>query len=243
VGTTGSNNFNTRTIVGQPIGQFVGLKAIGIFQSAAEIQSYVSKDNKILMPNAKAGDLKMADINEDGVIDDKDRVVLGNPNPKYTYGFNTSFGYKKFDLSLDFQGIAGVDIYNANMALRFGTENFTEDVYTNRWHGSGTSNTYPSVYFAGGQNPRSNSFYVEDGSYFRVRNAQIGYTLGNDLVNRWKISKLRIYANAQNPLNFFKYRGFSPEVLAKDNNPTRAGVDVDVYPIYATYNFGVNLTF
>ena len=243
VGTTGSNNFNTRTIVGQPIGQFVGLKAIGIFQSAAEIQSYVSKDNKILMPNAKAGDLKMADINEDGVIDDKDRVVLGNPNPKYTYGFNTSFDYKHFDLSLDFQGIAGVDIYNANMALRFGTENFTEDVYTNRWHGSGTSNTYPSVYFAGGQNPRSNSFYVEDGSYFRVRNAQIGYTFGNDLVNRWKISKLRIYANAQNPLNFFKYRGFSPEVLAKDNNPTRAGVDVDVYPIYATYNFGVNLTF
>jgi hypothetical protein len=146
-------------------------------------------------------------------------------------------------LSLDFQGIAGVDIYNANLALRFGTENFTQDFYENRWHGQGTSNLYPSVYLAGGQNPRANSFYVEDGSYFRVRNAQIGYTLKQSSVSRWGISKLRIFANAQNPFNFFHYRGFSPEVLARDNNPTRAGVDVDVYPLYATYNFGVNLTF
>jgi len=240
VGTTGSNNWNTRTIAGQPIGQFVGLNVIGVFQSAAEVQSYVSKNNVVLMPNAKAGDLKMQDVNEDGVIDDKDRVVLGNPNPKYTYGFNTSFNYKQFDLSLDFQGIADVEIYNANLALRFGTENFTEDVYKNRWHGSGTSNMYPSVYFAGGQNPRSNSFYVEDGSYLRLRNAQLGYTLSSSLTSRWKISKLRVFANAQNPLNFFKYRGFSPEV---GGSPTRAGVDVDVYPLYATYNFGVNLTF
>ena len=240
VGTTGSNNWNTRTIVGQPIGQFVGLKVIGVFQSDAEVRSYVSKNGVVLMPNAKAGDLKMADINGDGVIDDKDRVVLGNPNPKYTYGFNTTFNFMQFDLTLDFQGIAGVDIYNANLALRYGTENFTEDFYKNRWHGSGTSNLYPSVYLAGGQNPRANSFYVEDGSYFRVRNAQLGYTFSSALTNRWKISKLRIYANAQNPLNFFKYRGFSPEV---GGSPTRAGVDVDVYPLYATYNFGVNLTF
>lgn len=240
VGTTGSNNWNTMTIVGQPIGEFVGLKAIGVFQSAADVQSYVSKSGVVIMPNARAGDLKFADINGDGVIDDKDRVVLGNPNPKYTYGINTNFTYRQFDLSLDFQGIAGVDIYNANLALRYGTENFTEDMYNNRWHGAGTSNLYPSVYLAGGQNPRANSFYVEDGSYFRVRNAQLGYTLNPSLTNRWRISKLRLYVNAQNPLNFFKYRGFSPEV---GGSPTRAGVDVDVYPLYATYNFGVNLTF
>lgn len=240
VGTTGSNNWNTRTVEGRPIGEFVGLKAIGVFQSDAEVKSYVSKNGVVLMPNAKAGDLKMEDINEDGIIDDKDRVVLGNPNPKYTYGFNTTFNYQQFDLSLDFQGIAGVDIYNANLALRFGTENFTEDFYNNRWHGTGTSNLYPSVFLAGGQNPRANSFYVEDGSYFRVRNAQLGYTLSPALTNKWKIARLRVYANAQNPLNFFRYRGFSPEV---GGSPTRAGVDVDVYPLYATYNFGVNLTF
>lgn len=240
VGTTGSNNWNTRTIQGQPIGQFVGLQAIGVFQTAAEVQSYVSKNGTVLMPNAKPGDLKFADINGDGVIDDKDRVVTGNPNPKYTFGFNTNFTYRQFDLTLDFQGVAGVDIYNANLALRYGTENFTEDFYNNRWHGAGTSNLYPSVNLAGGQNPRANSFYVEDGSYLRVRNAQIGYTLSSGLSQRWKIRSLRIFANAQNPLNFFKYRGFSPEV---GGNPTRAGVDVDVYPLYATYTVGVNLNF
>ena len=240
VGTTGSNNWNTRTMAGRPIGEFVGLKVIGVFQSAAEVQSYVSKTGAVLMPNARAGDLKMADINGDGLIDDKDRVVLGDPNPKYTFGINTNFTFKQFDLSLDFQGIAGVDIYNANLALRFGTENFTEDFYNNRWHGAGTSTMYPSAFLAGGQNPRANSFYVEDGSYFRVRNAQLGYTLSPSITTRWRISKLRIYANAQNALNFFKFRGFSPEV---GGSPTRAGVDVNVYPLYATYNFGVNLTF
>jgi TonB-linked SusC/RagA family outer membrane protein len=240
VGTTGSNNWNTRTIVGQPIGQFVGLQAIGVFQNAGEVTSYVSKDGKVLMPDAKPGDLKMADTNGDGIIDDKDRVVLGNPNPKYTYGFNTLFNYKDFDLALDFQGVAGVEIYNANIGQRFGTENFTQDFYENRWHGAGTSNTYPSVYLAGGQNSRSNSFYVSNGSYFRVRNAQLGYTIPAAMTDRWKISKLRVYVNAQNALNFFSYKGFTPEV---GGTPTRAGIDNSVYPLYATYNFGVNVTF
>lgn len=240
VGTTGSNNWNTRTIVGQPIGQFVGLQAIGVFQTAAEVQSYVNKNNTPIMPNAVPGDLKMADVNGDGIIDDKDRVVLGNPNPKFNYGLNTTFNYKEFDLTLDFQGVAGVDIYNANIGQRFGTENFTEDFYNNRWHGAGTSNKYPSVYLAGGQNPRSNSFYVSDGSYFRVRNAQLGYTLPKSITDRYKVGRLRVYVNAQNALNIFSYEGFSPEV---GGSPTRAGVDNNVYPMYATYNFGVNLSF
>lgn len=239
VGTTGSNNFNTRTVVGQPIGQFFGLQVVGIFQNDGEIAAY-SKNGTRIQPNALAGDFKYADVNNDGVIDDKDRVVLGNPNPKYTFGFNTSWTYKAFDLALDFQGIAGVKIYNANIGLRYGTENFSRDWYENRWHGEGTSNTYPSVFIAGGQNNRSNSFYVEDGSYLRIRNLQLGYTLPASIVNRIKATKLRVYANAQNPFNFFKYRGFSPEV---GGGPTRAGVDTGVYPLYATYNFGVNLTF
>jgi len=240
VGTTGSNNWNTRTILGQPIGQFVGLQVIGVFQDTTEVKTYVDKNGKIIMPNAAPGDLKMADVNGDGVIDDKDRVVLGNPNPKYTYGFNTNFSYRQFDLVLDFQGVAGVDIYNANIGLRYGTENFTKDFWENRWHGPGTSNSYPSPYIAGGQNSRSSSFYVQDGSYLRVRNAQLGYTFAPAVSNRLRMSKLRVYVNAQNPLNFFKYKGFSPEV---GGSPTRAGVDVDVYPLFATYNFGVNVTF
>lgn len=98
------------------------------------------------------------------------------------------------DLSLDFQGVAGVEIYNANLGLRYGTENFSQDFYNNRWHGAGTSTTYPSANIGGGQNYRSNSFYVENGSYFRVRNAQLGYTFPKLISNKIKMSKLKSIA-------------------------------------------------
>lgn len=240
VGTTGSNNFNTRTMVGQPIGQFFGLQVVGVFQTQEEINAYKTSGGTVIQPNAVPGDFKFKDVNNDGVIDDKDRVVLGNPNPKYSYGLNTTWNYRNFDLTLDVQGVAGVQVYNANLGLRYGTENFSEDFYKHRWHGPGTSNTYPSANIGGGQNYRSNSYYVENGSYIRLRNVQLGYTLPVAWTNKLMISKLRIYANAQNALNLFKYRGFSPEI---GGGPTLAGVDVNVYPLYATYTFGLNITF
>ncbi|MDP9048690.1 MAG: TonB-dependent receptor [Bacteroidota bacterium] len=223
----------TRTVLGQPIGEFYGYQVAGIFQTAAEVTGSAQ-------PNAKPGDFKYVDENHDGVIDGKDRIALGSPNPKYFYGINTSFNYKNWDLALDFQGVAGVSVYNANTAFRFGNENFTQDFYNNRWHGAGTSNTYPSVNVGSTANAAPNSFYVESGAYFRVRNAQLGYTLPGDLLSKWGMKKIRLYANAQNPINFFKYKGFSPEV---GGSPTNAGIDANVYPLYATYNFGVNVTF
>jgi len=228
----------TRTVVGQPIGQFYGYQVIGVFQSSAEVASYVQ-------PNAKPGDFKFADLSgaagkPDGKIDGNDRIALGNPNPKYYYGLNTNWAYKQFDLTLDFQGVAGVEVYNANLGLRFGNENWTKDFFDNRWHGQGTSNSYPSANIGGGDNYRPNSFYVEDGSYFRVRNLQLGYTLPTAMTNRWYMKKLRVYANAQNAFNFFSYRGFTPEI---GGTPINAGIDANVYPIFATYNFGVNVTF
>ena len=239
VSTTGTNNFNTRTVVGQPIGQFYGLQVEGIFQTQAEVDGY-KQGTSVIQPTAIPGDFKYKDVNNDGTIDDKDRVVLGNPNPKYTYGFNTYFAYKAFDLSADFQGVAGVQIYNANIGSRFGNENFSQDFYDNRWHGPGTSNTYPSAFIAGGQNNRSNSFYVQDGSYFRIRTMQVGYSLPTSISSKLKLQRVRIYANAQNAFNFFKYKGYNPEV---GGGPTVAGVDANVYPLYATYNVGVNVTF
>ena len=224
----------TRTVAGQPIGEFYGLQVVGIFQTQADVAASPQKGN------AKPGDFIYADRNKDGVIDGRDRIVLGNPNPKYTYGLNTNWTYKEFDLTLDFQGVAGVDIYNANQALRYGNENYTEDFYNNRWHGAGTSNTYPSANIGGNQNYLPNSWFVESGSYFRIRNMQLGYTLPSALVSRWHMQRLRIYVNAQNAFNFFSYKGFSPEV---GGTPTNAGIDTNVYPLYATYNFGVNLTF
>lgn len=232
-------NVITRTMVGQPIGEFFGREVIGVFQSAADIAGYTNKNGVVIQPTAKPGDFKYKDMNGDGVIDDKDRAVLGNPNPKFIFGINTSVTYKRFDLMLDLQGVSGVSIYNGNFALRYGGENYTKDFYDNRWHGEGTSNVYPSVNVAG-NNSYTNSFFVEDGSYFRVRNAQLGYTIIGNQQHSF-FSNLRFYVNAQNPFTWFSYRGFTPEVQA--NSPTKAGIDQQVYPLYATYNFGVNLTF
>jgi TonB-linked SusC/RagA family outer membrane protein len=224
----------TRTIVGQPIGEFYGYKVTGIFQTAQQIAGSPSAGQ------AQPGDFIYQDVNNDGTITSKDRVNLGNPNAKYYYGANTYFKYKDFDLELDFQGRADVSIYNANLAYRFGNENFTQNFYDNRWHGPGTSNTYPSVNIGSTYNSAPNSFYVTSGAYFRLRNAQLGYTLPQSITGKWGIRSLRVYANAQNAVNLFGYKGFSPEV---GGGPTGLGIDANVYPLYATYNFGVNVTF
>ncbi len=239
-GASTGGQLATLTTIGQPIGVFYGYKVIGIFQTAADVAGYTDAKGNIFQPNAQPGDFKYQSVIGIGPISDNDRQVLGNPNPKYSYGLNTNFTYKAFDLTVDFQGVAGVQIYNAVKGLRYGAENWTEDFYKNRWYGAGTSNKYPSVNIGGGDNYRPNSWYVEDGSYFRIRNLQLGYSLPAPLVTRWGMSRFRIFANAQNPFNFFKYKGFTPEV---GGSPGNAGIDNNTYPLYATYNFGVNLSF
>ncbi|MDQ0970005.1 TonB-linked SusC/RagA family outer membrane protein [Flavobacterium sp. W4I14] len=226
-----SGYVSTRTVNNRPIGEFYGYQVAGIFQTDAEAAAW---------PGFKKGDFKYADINGDGLIDLRDRVVLGNPNPKFTYGLNTNFAYKNFDLTLDIQGVADVDVFNANLSSRFGNENYTKDFFDHRWTGPGTSNTYPSADLAGGLNNAPNSFYVEKGDYIRLRNIQLGYSLPSAIVNKWKMQRLRVFLNAQNAVNIFGYKGFSPEV---GGTPTNAGIDTNVYPLFATYNFGVNVTF
>ncbi|MBC6109619.1 SusC/RagA family TonB-linked outer membrane protein [Pedobacter fastidiosus] len=223
----------TRTIQGGAIGQFFGYKVASIFQTAAEVASSAQT-------TAKPGDFRYVDQNGDGIIDGKDRVVLGNPNPKYSYGLNTTFGFKNFDLAIDVQGVGGVDVYNANVAYRFGNENFSKDFYDNRWHGAGTSTTYPSANVGSTTNAAPNSFYVEDGSYIRVRNIQLGYALPSMLINKWKMQKVRVFVDAQNAINIFGYKGFTPEI---GGTPTNAGIDASVYPLSATYRLGLQVTF
>jgi TonB-linked SusC/RagA family outer membrane protein len=198
----------TRTVLNGSIGEFYGYRVGGIFQNAAQVTASAQ-------PNAKPGDFIYVDQNNDGIIDGKDRVTLGNPNPKYTYGFNSTFGYKNVDLTVDIQGVGGVDVYNANVGFRFGNENFSKDFYDNRWVGEG-------------------------GAYVRLRNVQLGYSLPGSLMTKWKMQKVRVFADAQNPVNIFGYKGFSPEV---GGTPTNAGIDASVYPLSATYRVGVNVTF
>jgi hypothetical protein len=224
----------TRTVAGQPIGEFYGYKVIGIFQTADQ----VAKSPQAA--TAKPGDFIYQDTNGDKQISSTDRVNLGNPNAKYGYGVNMFLKVKDFDFTVDLQGRADVSVFNSNLGYRFGNENITQDFYDNRWHGAGTSNTYPSMNIGSTTNSAPNSFYVSSGSYFRVRNAQLGYTLPSELTRRWGIQSIRLFANAQNAINIFGYKGFSPEI---GGGALNQGIDSNVYPLYATYNFGVNVTF
>jgi len=224
----------TRTVEGEPIGEFFGYKVIGIYQTAAQVAASPEAGT------AQPGDFIYQSFTGGGPITSKDRVNLGNPNAKYGYGVNTYLKVKNFDLTLDFQGRADVSVYNANLAYRFGNENFTQDFYENRWHGAGTSNTYPSVNLGSTYDSAPNSFYVSSGAYFRVRNAQLGYTLPGNVLKSLGVQSIRVFANAQNAINIFGYKGFSPEI---GGGVLNQGIDANVYPLYATYNFGVNVTF
>lgn len=222
----------TYSTVGQPIGEFYGLKTIGVYQNAAEI------NNSPHMSGAIPGDLKFQDSNGDGTIDAKDRVFLGNPNPPVYFGFDASLQYKSWDATVAFQGVTGNKIANAVSMWRYGTENFEESIVKNRWHGEGTSTYYPSAALSNAQT--FSSFYVEDGSYLRVKNIQIGYSLPKNFLNKFGVNKLRFYINGENIHTFTKYTGFSPEVPA---GGIMAGVDKEAYPLASVYSVGLNLNF
>ncbi|MBD1396385.1 TonB-dependent receptor [Pontibacter sp. JH31] len=224
--------FTNVSRIGSPIGSYYGFEVDGIFQNEQEVANSSQ-------PSAKPGDFRYRDMNGDGVIDNRDKVILGNPNPGMFYGINTSFNFRSFDFLLDIQGVADVDVYNANKGIRVGNENYTKEFFDNRWSGPGTSNSYPSADVSRA-NLEPNSWFVEDGSYIRIRNVQFGYTLQSDLVNRLKMQRVRFYVNAQNPVTWFSYNGFTPEI---GGAPNAAGIDLNVYPLSATYNLGVNVNF
>jgi TonB-linked SusC/RagA family outer membrane protein len=226
--------FTTRTIVGQPIGEFYGYQVVGIFQTPDQLLAA-----KTTQPNAQLGDVIYGNNGQ--------KTVIGNPNPKYLYGLNTYFKYKAFDLAVDVSGVGKVNLYNANEGVRFGYENWSQDFYNHRWHGAGTSNTTPSAFLSDASNGQPNSFYVQDGSYLRIRNVQLGYNLPSSVLAKAGISNLRVYVSGQNLATFTKYKGFNPEILAITTSGTQPannqGIDNGVTPIYAIFNLGVNVTF
>lgn len=225
----------TRTRVGHAVGEFFGYKAIGVFQNQAQIDQYPH------LNNTKPGMLIFEDMNGDGEIDASDRTALGNPNPPFIYGFNFGAEYKDFDFNLFCQGVAGNKIYNENRAIMSIVRNYDKDFYDNRWSGEGTSNKYPSVVYSATDARTPNSFFVESGSYFRIKSIQLGYSLPKVALDKLHIDKLRFYLNAENPVTFFKYNGFSPEVSSSD--PLLTGVNNGAYPLSSVYSLGVNVTF
>lgn len=236
-----NGSFITRTIKGKPIGSFYGYDAIGVFQSNSDIENYKSPNGVILQPDAIPGDLKFANTNDDDVINGEDRTYLGSPIPKYTLGLNGGVTYGSWDASISIQGVAGNKLFNFKRANRnaFPDANFDLDFYENHWDGKGTSNDYPSAALTR-KNIQPNSFFVESGSYVRVRTIQIGYTISDKLAKRVAFRSARIYVNAQNPLTIFGYNGFTPEI---GGSPISTGIDESTYPLSAIYTFGINASF
>ncbi|HAY3498945.1 SusC/RagA family TonB-linked outer membrane protein [Elizabethkingia anophelis] len=223
-----------RLQTGQPVGSYYGYQVAGVFQNQSDINGAPQQTN------AAVGGFRFADLDGNGVIDARDKTFLGSPIPKYTYGFGFNLSVYDFDFAMDFQGVQGNKIYNYNREQRYGNENWDLDFYKNRWQGAGTSNSYPMT-----TNNQAiilpSSFFVEDGSFFRIRNIQLGYTLPKEFTKQLSVQKLRLYFSAQNPWTSFKYNGFSPEIMNSDR--VQMGIDNNIYPISAIYTFGMNLTF
>ncbi|RAK01919.1 TonB-linked SusC/RagA family outer membrane protein [Larkinella arboricola] len=233
-GSLGNGRTATLTDVGRPIGAFYGYRMAGVFQTADEVRGSAQ-------PNAKPGDLRYEDVNGDGVINGDDRVFLGTPIPKMFWGFNTNFSFKGFDLGVDFQGSHGNKIYNGRRAVRFGNENY-ERIALERWTPQNPSNTQPRL-TNGGPNYDVSDYFIESGSFVRIRNIQIGYTLPSTLLSSIGIRSIRAYVNALNPVTFTNYSGFSPEVGGNEGATLSRGVDLDVVPVYRTTTVGLQIGF
>lgn len=249
------NNYNaTLTIVGHPIGSFYLFEQDGIFQNAADVFASAYQG-----PGIQPGDVKFKDISgpngkPDGKIDENDRAFLGSAIPKYTFGATGNFEYRNFDLSVFLQGQYGNKIYSqVNMDIEgfYRPFNVTQRVYDQRWHGGGTSNTMPRVSFkAASNNKYPSSRFLENGSYVRLKNLQIGYTIPEKIVSRFHIKSCRLYVTGQNLWTLTNYTGLDPEMHISDNvkrdtygGDVGAGIDWGTYPSARSYIIGLNLNF
>ena len=220
---------------GHPIGSFYGYVTNGIFQNQQEVDRYA-----IQVPGGTApGDIRFRDLDNNGVINADDRTYIGNPSPEWTFSLNNTFAYKEFDLQIFLQGVAGNDIYNANRIWQESMsipQNQTTKVL-DRWTGEGTSNSVPrAIYSDPNQNVRHSNRFIEDGSYLRVKNLTLGYTLPKSISQKAYLSMARFYISCQNLLTLTKYSGFDPEVNV-------SGVDLSTYPVTRTLSMGVNVKF
>lgn len=249
-GGVGKIGNTTRTEVGMPFPYYYGLKTDGIFNTQAELDAHKNKNGNPIQPNAKPGDVKFIDQNGDGVIDDKDRVELGTPYPTFEFGFNADFAYKGFDLKIFIQGVQGNEIVNGmlyntrNISNSGGGWNNFETIRLNRWTAATPENNEPRMTSRDpNNNMRFSDRYVMDGSYIRMKNIQLGYTLPGEWTKRAKISNLRIYVAADNLFTITDYEGFDPEVGEYYYNPYAYGVDVGTYPQPRTFRGGITLNF
>lgn len=236
--------------VGQPIGAFYGLIFEGIFQSDAEAASSPvllgqEATSSYVASRAKAGDRKYRDINNDKVIDSKDRTFIGSAQPDFTFGINNSLSYKGIDLSFFFQGSVGNKLANYNLfdlERMTGENNVLYDAYINRWTPDNHSTKYPRAQAEGSLDLGTfSSRIVEDASYIRLKNVTLGYNFPQAWLTRAKLKRLRLYASATNLFTFTGYKGYDPEVNFYGQSTTSIGLDQAGYPMSKTITFGINI--
>lgn len=241
--------FATLTEPGYPIGSFYLLQQDGIFQNEGQIFTSAFQGN-----NIRPGDVRFADINGDGLINQLDRSHVGSPIPTLTYGLTANLQWKNFDLSAFFQGVSGNKIYYqvaTDIEGFYRAFNVTQRVVDGRWHGEGTSNTQPRVSWSGSANNKQPSTrFLEDGAYTRLKNLQLGYTLPGKLTKKLGSTGVRVYVSGQNLLTFTKYPGLDPEQQSSDNlnneqfkGDVAVGIDWGTYPSARTYTVGLNVSF
>ncbi|MBW1654981.1 SusC/RagA family TonB-linked outer membrane protein [Flavobacterium quisquiliarum] len=264
----------TRSAVGQTLGQFYGYKVIGRFEKATDF--YYKDASGTIKPTALPegmvigengvwiGDYMFEDVNKDGVINEKDAGYIGNPNPDFTFGFNNSFSFKGFDVSILFTGSYGNDVLNYQRRWLENPRENTNLLKTALGYAQlelidpNGPNDYRNVQIVGGDpymprigassassasNYRLSNRFVEDGSYVRLKNISIGYNLPKDLYSKYGISNIKVYSNMQNVLTFTKYKGYDPEVGAINQNQLLNGIDNGRYPSPVTTTLGININF
>lgn len=228
-----NNSYVTMLAKDYPINVFYGYVTDGIFQNQSEVNTHA------VQPGAELGDIRFRDLNNDGVINDSDRTVIGNPNPSWLFSMNNSLSYKGFELSVFLQGIAGNKIYNANNIDNTGMAaayNQTTDVLK-RWQGEGTSNSMPRAVFGDpNQNTRVSDRFVENGSYLRLKNITLSYTFPKQWLQKAQIENARLSLSCENVATITGYSGFDPEVGIN-------GIDQNRYPISRTFSLGLNFNF
>ena len=233
----GSAESRTINIVGEEMQSYYGYKVLGVYQNEDQIKA----DPIAVANELEPGDLIFEDVNNDNVIDDSDRQILGSNIPSLTYSFNLGFQYKNLEFSLSTFGQAGNEIYNRKRAVRYSQANFNfdKDFYDNRWTGEGTSNSYPSSkgMLKAWNNSNTNSFFVEKGNYFRIQNIMLAYNFKNVKIGSYTLPNAKISLTADRPYTYFTSNGFTPEIS------NQFGWDEGVYPLAATYTFGLTINF
>lgn len=232
-----ANAFAAKTEVGHPMGSFFGYVTDGIFQSQQEVEAHAFQNE-----GTAAGDIRFMDLNGDNVINVEDQTYIGNPIPDFTYGLTANVEFKGFDLGVFLQGSEGNDIYNSTVRYDFTYVNRPVSVL-NRWTGPGTSDFEPRANLNDpNQNARISDRFVEDGTYLRVKNVQLGYNFPKALTQRARLSKFRIYVSAQNLLTYTNYSGLDPEI-GTIGGTLEMGIDRGFYPQARTLLGGISLGF